>query len=120
MYKARCENAGIKPHHHALPRKIYRAMKKEMWEKKGEATTQTTLDSVVVKKNVKQFTRQGLLHDVAKFVVCDDQVSSGSRVRSCDPNIGPPVLRSRRKALISQLPCRNAPPHQEGGSSEHT
>ncbi|KAI0276880.1 hypothetical protein BC826DRAFT_869772, partial [Russula brevipes] len=28
IYKERCEAAGIKLHHHALPRKLFRAMKK--------------------------------------------------------------------------------------------
>lgn len=75
IYKARCEAAGIKLHHHALPRKLFRAMRnEEMAKAKGGTRKQSTLDNVVVKEKKTEFTCENLLHEVAKFVVCDDQV----------------------------------------------
>lgn len=75
IYKARREAAGIKLHHHALPRKLFRAMRKEeMAKAKGGTRKQSKLDNVVVKEKKTEFTCENLLHEVAKFVVCNDQV----------------------------------------------
>jgi len=75
IYKERCEAAGIKLHHHALPRKLFRAMKEEeAATEKGGAKQQSTLDNVVVKEKKLEFSRDELVREVAKFIACDDQV----------------------------------------------
>ena len=75
IYKEHCEAAGIKLHHHTLPQKLFRAMKvEEAARGKQEAKQQSTLDKVLVKAKTKEFSRNDLLHKVAKFIACDDQV----------------------------------------------
>jgi hypothetical protein len=52
IYKEQCTAAGIKLHHHALPRKLFRAMKQEEAAKaNGQTKQQSTLDDVVVKQH---------------------------------------------------------------------
>jgi hypothetical protein len=46
----------------------------EMAKAKGGMKQQSTLDNVVVKEKRMEFTRENLLHEVARFIVCDDQV----------------------------------------------
>ena len=41
---------------------------------KQEAKQQLMLDKVLVKAKTKEFSHNDLLHKVAKFVACDDQV----------------------------------------------
>jgi hypothetical protein len=46
---------------------------------KGQTKQQSTLDDVVVKQHSEKaanFSRDRILHEVAKFVACDDQVST--------------------------------------------
>ena len=55
-------------HHQAIPPEVMSAQ-----EKKAK---QTTLNGVAVKINIlKEFTPKQILHSVAQFVACDDQVS---------------------------------------------
>jgi hypothetical protein len=61
--------------HRAVPPEVLNANAKG--KKKGK---QMTLDGVVLKVDVpKEFTPQRILHAVAQFVVCDDQVSQKER-----------------------------------------
>jgi hypothetical protein len=55
--------------HHAIPPKLAKIL-----EKAEKAKSQTTLDDIVAKRP-DTFTRDGILHAVAQFVACDDQVS---------------------------------------------
>jgi hypothetical protein len=55
--------------HHAIPPRLAKDL-----EKAEKAKSQTTLDDIVAKHS-DTFTRDGILHAVAQFVACDDQVS---------------------------------------------
>ncbi len=68
VYKARCEEKGLKVHHYAVPR--------EMLKKNLKMAGQQTLAQAFQKvSKLKEFSREGVLKAVAEFVVCDDQVS---------------------------------------------
>jgi len=106
IYKECCEAAGIKLHHHALPWKSFKAMKQESTAKgKGEVKQQSTLDSIVVKEKKVEFSCDDLLHEVAKFVACDDQVHP---IAFWDCWIWLMVLLgtcSYRQGQLPELPC---------------
>jgi hypothetical protein len=70
IYKQKCEAANIPMNHHAIPPKIAEALARSERER-----SQTTLDSIVINRPDAAFTRDGILHAVAQFVACDDQVS---------------------------------------------
>lgn len=65
-YQERCQKAGIPVNHHAIRPKPGEAQ---------ETKSQKTLDSMLVYRQ-EPFTREGILHAVAQFVACDDQVST--------------------------------------------
>jgi hypothetical protein len=76
VYKAACGKASLALHHHAMPRNIWEALvnrekAKDNEKKKGQQTLSLTKIT-----GPKEFTRGGILHAVAQFVVCDDQVRS--------------------------------------------
>jgi hypothetical protein len=72
IYKERCKAGNIPENHHAIPRHIFRQMKVD---KKTTGGVQSTLDGVVGKSaHLKSYTREAVLHAVAQFVACDDQV----------------------------------------------
>jgi hypothetical protein len=73
-YKQQCDAAGIKVHHHAMPRKLFNAMKEDEAKGKEGSKQQSTLDNIVVKEKV-EFSRENILHEVSKFVACGNQVS---------------------------------------------
>ena len=55
-------------HHRAIPPEVVSAQEKK--------TKQMTLDGVAVKINIpKEFMPKWILHSIAQFVACDDQVS---------------------------------------------
>jgi len=57
--------------HHAIPRDIL----KENEEAKLKGKKQTKIDNILEKSTAPQeFTREAVLHAVAQFVACDDQV----------------------------------------------
>ena len=73
VYQERCEAAGVPEHHWAIPRNIMGATNLKA-EKGGIG--QKTLDTVFKKVTMPAgFTREGIREALAKFVVCDDQVS---------------------------------------------
>jgi hypothetical protein len=77
LYKTRCEEAGIEVDHWAMPRKDWEAMQNKTKNPKtgGKGEQQGTLDGAFGKITGPQgFTRDGILHTVAQFVACDDQV----------------------------------------------
>ena len=77
IYKKKCEDAEIPVHHWAIPRQVWNEMesKKGNNKKKNEGEAQATLDHVFQKMSgPREFTRDGILHTVAQFVACDDQV----------------------------------------------
>jgi hypothetical protein len=46
-----------------------------MEEEKSKGKKQKKIDSILVKSTgAREFTREGVLHAVAQFVACDDQV----------------------------------------------
>ena len=76
LYKDRCKEAGIAENHHAIPRPLWKLMEEER-RAKGKGKVQVKIDGMVEiehKQGLKQFTRDGALEVIAKFVVCDDQV----------------------------------------------
>jgi hypothetical protein len=71
IYKQRCKDNDIPENHHAIPRDIW----KEMQAAKMKGKKQVKIDDILGKSTAPQeFTREGILHAVAQFVACDDQV----------------------------------------------
>jgi hypothetical protein len=69
IYQKKCEDAEIPVHHWAIPRQVWN----EMGKKEGKAREK--LDNVFEKlTGPREFTRDGILHTVAQFIACDDQV----------------------------------------------
>jgi hypothetical protein len=74
LYKERCAELNLKENHHAIPRDIVRAKAEERKQRKDG---QQKLDGIVQKASQPaEFSREGILEAVAKFVVCDDQVGN--------------------------------------------
>ena len=72
VYRERCKEKGIPENHHAIPREIL----KQMEEEKLKGKKQTKIDNMLEKLRAPhEFTREGVLHAVAQFVACDDQVA---------------------------------------------
>jgi hypothetical protein len=77
VYKTRCDAERITIHHWAIPRPVWKEMQMAKNERKAGRSQQGTLSDVFPKINApKDFTREGVLHAVSKFIVCDDQVIS--------------------------------------------
>ena len=74
MYKTKCAELKVPEHHHAIPREIVRA---NIEAKKRAKEGQLNLGGMFLQKTVavKEFSREDVLHTVAEFIVCDDQVS---------------------------------------------
>jgi hypothetical protein len=74
LYKQRCKDGDIRENHHALPQQLWRQLEEE--KRNPKAKRQGKLDGTFedVDRPV-QYTREGVLDAVAKFVACDDQVS---------------------------------------------
>jgi hypothetical protein len=76
LYSERCEEAGIKENHWAVPQNVWRERQADKNEKLKTGKHQLSLDGVFVKTGPpKVFLRQDILETVARFVVSDDQVS---------------------------------------------
>ena len=70
LYATQCKQVDILINHHAMPLKIFN----EVVEGK-KVHKQTTLDGAFSKQNVQEFMHDsGVLHAVAQFVTCDNQV----------------------------------------------
>jgi hypothetical protein len=70
LYKTRCKEKNILENHLAIPRTVLKQM---VDVTKGPEVN--TLDGMLEKAHPSvTFTRQGVLHAVAQFVACDDQV----------------------------------------------
>jgi hypothetical protein len=79
VYKMRCQKENIPENHHAIPRPLWKRMQAD--KKQVKLMTQTKLDVAVHLVNRPQtFTREGVLHAVAQFIACDDQVRLSPRV----------------------------------------
>jgi hypothetical protein len=106
LYKQKCNDEHIPINQRAIPPHVLR----ELEASRQETKKQSTLDNVLTKVSVPtQFTRDGLLEAVAKFVACDDQVSSTYMVPS-----GPfkvlkltliLVVGSHRQTTVQELSC---------------
>lgn len=95
LYKERCEKAGVPINHHAIPPKLAKMMAKEKKEK-----LQMKLDDTYVTHR-EVFTREAVLHAVAQFVACDDQVSTMLDVKAQYLPVHPSAcLRSSRRLLL--------------------
>ena len=71
VYKERCKENGIPKNHHAISRDLL----KQIEEEKSKGKKQTKIDNILDKSMAPcEFTREGVLHAVAQFVACDDQV----------------------------------------------
>jgi hypothetical protein len=69
IYLERCKEAKIEPHHHAMPRNLWK--KKKETETKG---SQTKIDGIFKLKKRAEFDRVEILDSTAKFIACGDQV----------------------------------------------
>lgn len=81
IYRARCQSANIKMSDRAIPLAILKARKEK---EEGKAGKQTKLDDNFTKMpsaHLKEFTREGVVDAVARFIVLDDQVFPNNR---CD------------------------------------
>jgi hypothetical protein len=73
LYRQKCNDNDIPMNHRAIPPQVL----KEIETLKKTKKKQSTLDGVVTTvSNLTQFTQEGLLDAIAKFVACDDQVSN--------------------------------------------
>ncbi len=71
LYSQQCKVKNIPENHYAIPRPIWRKMEEERQNAKG----QTKLDGAFENLGAsKEFTREGALDAIARFVACDDQV----------------------------------------------
>ena len=74
MYSTKCKEAGIAEHHWAVDHNVWEVMQAKAAGKAGKI--QSKIDAMFGKGSLpKEFTRDGILHAVTQFVVCDDQVS---------------------------------------------
>ena len=64
-------DAKIKPHHHAIPRPLWKKMQLE--EEKG---TQKKIVGMFQPKKRAEFDQSKVLDLVSKFIACGDQVST--------------------------------------------
>jgi Mn-containing catalase len=71
LYQLKCKENDIPIHHWAIPRVIWKAREKERQLKGKQPKLDGTFERVT---GPKEFTRDGVLHAVAQFVACDDQV----------------------------------------------
>ena len=72
IYKQRCDKKDIPVNHHAIPRQVLRAIEEE---KLNGGKAQVKIYQVLEKTaGPWEFSREDVLHAVAQFVACDDQV----------------------------------------------
>ena len=77
IYQQWCKEQGLPENHRAVPPQILKEREAMKSPKK-----QTTLDLIVTKgKHPAEFSREGVLEAVAKFIACNDQVSQISILR---------------------------------------
>ena len=80
LYKQQCKDENIPENHFALPRPLWRALQEA--KKNPKAMQQGNLDGAFKAiKGPVEFTREGVLQAVARFVACDDQVCSVRKTR---------------------------------------
>src|SRR5258708_955657 len=73
LYKQQCKDGNIPENHHALPQPLWKELQEA--KKNPKAAQQGKLDGAFKPiKGPAEFTREGVLHAVARFVACDDQV----------------------------------------------
>jgi hypothetical protein len=71
LYQQRCKENNTPENHHTIPQDIWREMKAGKTKPKGKQ--QVKLDGMLEKQQ-QEFTCDGVMEAVAKFVACDDQV----------------------------------------------
>ena len=102
LYSEHCKKENIRENHHILPWPLYQKMKEV--GKKSTGSLQLTLDCMLEKKSEpKVFTCEGIMHAVAKFIVCDDQVQPSS-LKSWSLWYRPLIL-STRLLLLPRTLC---------------
>ncbi|GLB39419.1 hypothetical protein LshimejAT787_0605810 [Lyophyllum shimeji] len=97
LYKAKCKEADIPVNHWAIPRDIWREMQAEK-EAKAKLVQKKIEFGVV--SGPKEFTRDGILQSVTKFITVDDQslaVASKPIFRNC-------LVTMRPKTTNTDLP----------------
>ena len=101
-YKTACAMVVIPMNHHAIPRVVWKEMQEEAMPSGGK---QSTL--VFAKMNSeREFTRKAVLHSVAQFVACENQVSIMQILSCCtsDKSTGP---HGCKQGDIQELPCHH-------------
>jgi hypothetical protein len=69
LYQQHCKENNIPKNHHAIPQDIWREMKAA--KTKSEEKHQVKLNGML-EKQPQEFTCDGVMEAVAKFVACDD------------------------------------------------
>ena len=78
LYKQQCKDGNIPENHHVLPWPLWKELQEA--KKNLKAAQQGKLDGAFKPiKGPAEFTREGVLHAVARFVACDDQVRTMHR-----------------------------------------
>ena len=77
LFQARCAEQNIPEHQPAVPHELERARKKHASKEAGQKNL-TDMFGVASCTKSKEFLREEVLRCVAKFVVCDNQVSAPS------------------------------------------
>lgn len=73
LYKERCEKEKIPENHHAIPRAVIKAKEEEKAMSKKQAKLDGSFE-VVKSPGPTEYSQVNVLHAVAQFVACDDQV----------------------------------------------
>ena len=77
-YKERCEKEDIPMNHRAIPQPIWKVMEEEKEEReRGRSTKKQTQQKLGFKTMTgpREFTRSSVLHEVAKLIATNNQVS---------------------------------------------
>ncbi|KAF8676686.1 hypothetical protein AX14_004846 [Amanita brunnescens Koide BX004] len=92
FYSKKCKEQGLKESEHCVPPEILRARKS-----KSNVLIQSKLTVAVgTERAPKQFTREGLLRTVTKFVACDNQafeVANKAVFRNCLTSMRPQTIK---------------------------
>jgi len=115
-YSKKCKEAGLLEHHWAIPREIWNEMQLKKMDK--STSRQQRIDGLFGEVVApKEFSWEGILDAVAKFVACEDQVGD-CRVRRPFPDMVE-VSCYCRQSCFPQLPCSNAAQDESQRNSEY-
>jgi len=117
-YSKKCKEAGLPEHHWAIPREIWNEME---LKKAGKSTgRQQRIDGLFGEVVApKEFSWEGILDVVTKFVACKDQVGN-CQVQEPFPQADVvEVSCCCRQSQLPQLPSSNAAKDKSQGDSHY-